>query len=270
MNITIKVTSTYNNTIVSALYKGKILKTISTGSLGFKKAKRASTLAAQMCGEALGSWLLLLNKNVTRNSLTKRELNLSSLSSPSQRVNKIDPKGEDQIDSKSLISQEVLNKQSEKIGNKKIIEEQEKKNKSIIGTNFSLKEKIEYSMLLDAKKKLLNFAGGKQNQQKALNKKGSKLNKINEKNNLTSLSLVEVNNKDLNNVPPIAKMTKMSEQKNIPFNICNNISLLIAGVGYGKFGVIRGLSKLGIKIKTICDVTAVPHNGCKPPKMRRK
>ena len=65
MEIRIKVNSTYNNTIVSALYRGKILKTISTGSLGFKKAKRASTLAAQTCGEALGSWLLLLNKNLS-------------------------------------------------------------------------------------------------------------------------------------------------------------------------------------------------------------
>lgn len=228
MEIIIKVNSTYNNTIVSALYKGKILKTISTGSLGFKKAKRASTLAAQTCGEALGSWLLMLNKNLTRNS-TKREANL--------------PVG--------LTKQEESNKQVDIVKNTQ-------------NESFNLKEKFEYALLLDAKKKLIS---GKQNQQKQLSKKGSKTVK-----DKTEASVL-LSNQNLN------KNSTKTEKESVNINsrneeglidVCNNVSLLIAGVGYGKFGVIRGLSKLGIKIKTISDITAIPHNGCKPPKMRRK
>lgn len=172
MEIIIKVNSTYNNTIVSALYKGKILKTVSTGSLGFKKAKRASTLAAQTCGEALGSWLLKNGgvpfgqsfgqaSSVSR-GYADRRANVVSKTTKQSKSNKPRSGGESAMQSKNTLGIEGVNH------------------------------------------------GG------------------------------------------------------------SSVDLLIAGVGYGKFGVIRGLSKLGIKIKTISDITSIPHNGCKPPKMRRK
>ena len=43
----------------------------------------------------------------------------------------------------------------------------------------------------------------------------------------------------------------------------------VNGVGTGKYSVIRGLIKGGVKIKKIIDVTSIPHNGCRPPKQRR-
>jgi ribosomal protein S11 len=43
----------------------------------------------------------------------------------------------------------------------------------------------------------------------------------------------------------------------------------VNGVGTGKYSVIRGLIKGGVKIKKIVDVTSIPHNGCRPPKQRR-
>lgn len=43
----------------------------------------------------------------------------------------------------------------------------------------------------------------------------------------------------------------------------------VNGVGTGKYSVIRGLIKGGVKIKKIIDITSIPHNGCRPPKQRR-
>lgn len=43
----------------------------------------------------------------------------------------------------------------------------------------------------------------------------------------------------------------------------------VKGLGYGKQSSIRGLAKAGMKILRIEDVTALPFNGCRPPKRRR-
>jgi small subunit ribosomal protein S11 len=43
----------------------------------------------------------------------------------------------------------------------------------------------------------------------------------------------------------------------------------VKGPGSGREAALRALSAEGLKITTIRDVTPVPHNGCKPPKMRR-
>ena len=37
--------------------------------------------------------------------------------------------------------------------------------------------------------------------------------------------------------------------------------------GYGK--AIRALASAGIEVRSIKDVTPIPHNGCRPPKRRR-
>lgn len=43
----------------------------------------------------------------------------------------------------------------------------------------------------------------------------------------------------------------------------------VSGPGAGRESAIRALHGLGYDIKSIKDVTAVPHNGCRPPKRRR-
>ena len=35
------------------------------------------------------------------------------------------------------------------------------------------------------------------------------------------------------------------------------------------YAAIRALSAAGLDVTSICDVTPVPHNGCRPPKRRR-
>lgn len=46
-------------------------------------------------------------------------------------------------------------------------------------------------------------------------------------------------------------------------------SVIIRGVGAGRESVLRAFSGKGIQIKSIKDVTPVPHNGPRPKKARR-
>lgn len=47
------------------------------------------------------------------------------------------------------------------------------------------------------------------------------------------------------------------------------IDILVKGVGSGREATIRGLAAKGFNINSIKDVTPIPHNGCRPPKVRR-
>jgi small subunit ribosomal protein S11 len=43
----------------------------------------------------------------------------------------------------------------------------------------------------------------------------------------------------------------------------------VAGPGSGRESALRALQAAGLTVTTIRDVTAIPHNGCRPPKRRR-
>lgn len=45
--------------------------------------------------------------------------------------------------------------------------------------------------------------------------------------------------------------------------------VLVKGPGSGRESAIRALQTAGIDVKSIRDVTPIPHNGCRPPKRRR-
>ncbi len=45
--------------------------------------------------------------------------------------------------------------------------------------------------------------------------------------------------------------------------------VFVKGPGSGREAAIRAIDAAGVKIKTIQDVTPLPHNGCRPPKRRR-
>lgn len=47
------------------------------------------------------------------------------------------------------------------------------------------------------------------------------------------------------------------------------IEIFVKGVGSGRESAIRSLAARGFKIISIKDTTPVPHNGCRPPKVRR-
>ncbi len=47
------------------------------------------------------------------------------------------------------------------------------------------------------------------------------------------------------------------------------IAVLIKGIGSGRESAIRSLAGRGLDIVSIKDVTPIPHNGCRPRKVRR-
>ena len=49
----------------------------------------------------------------------------------------------------------------------------------------------------------------------------------------------------------------------------HELDVLVNGPGSGRESAIRALSSSGIEVKTIQDVTPLPHNGCRPRKRRR-
>ena len=48
-----------------------------------------------------------------------------------------------------------------------------------------------------------------------------------------------------------------------------SVIVKINGIGRGRDTAIRSLQAAGLKIDEICDVTSLPHNGCRPPKKPR-
>ncbi|HUK90702.1 MAG TPA: 30S ribosomal protein S11 [Blastocatellia bacterium] len=43
----------------------------------------------------------------------------------------------------------------------------------------------------------------------------------------------------------------------------------VNGPGSGRESAVRAIQSAGIEVRTIRDVTPIPHNGCRPPKRRR-
>ncbi|OYV74144.1 MAG: 30S ribosomal protein S11 [Gemmatimonadetes bacterium 21-71-4] len=43
----------------------------------------------------------------------------------------------------------------------------------------------------------------------------------------------------------------------------------VQGPGSGRESAIQALASAGLQVKSIKDVTPIPHNGCRPPKRRR-
>ena len=47
------------------------------------------------------------------------------------------------------------------------------------------------------------------------------------------------------------------------------LDVRVQGPGSGRESAIQALAAVGLQIKSIQDVTPLPHNGCRPPKKRR-
>ena len=47
------------------------------------------------------------------------------------------------------------------------------------------------------------------------------------------------------------------------------VEVRVSGPGSGRESAVRALSTAGIEVRSIKDVTPMPHNGCRPPKKRR-
>ena len=66
--------------------------------------------------------------------------------------------------------------------------------------------------------------------------------------------------------PFAAQVASESAAKTFGMRSCD---VLVKGPGSGRESAIRALQTVGIEVKSIRDVTPIPHNGCRPPKRRR-
>jgi small subunit ribosomal protein S11 len=48
-----------------------------------------------------------------------------------------------------------------------------------------------------------------------------------------------------------------------------SVEVKVKGPGAGRESAVRALQTVGIEVKSIRDITPIPHNGCRPPKRRR-
>jgi small subunit ribosomal protein S11 len=48
-----------------------------------------------------------------------------------------------------------------------------------------------------------------------------------------------------------------------------SVDVRVLGPGAGRESSVRALAAAGLEVKSIRDVTPIPHNGCRPPKRRR-
>lgn len=45
--------------------------------------------------------------------------------------------------------------------------------------------------------------------------------------------------------------------------------VFVKGAGPGREAALRAIASVGMRVRSIVDVTPIPHNGCRPPKKRR-
>jgi len=69
--------------------------------------------------------------------------------------------------------------------------------------------------------------------------------------------------------PYAAQMAAETATKAALVHGLKSVDVFVKGPGSGREAAIRALAAAGLTVTSICDVTPVPHNGCRPPKRRR-
>jgi len=69
--------------------------------------------------------------------------------------------------------------------------------------------------------------------------------------------------------PFAAQLTAESVAKKVVNMGAKYVDVFIKGPGPGRETAVRALQTGGLIVKSIKDVTPIPHNGCRPPKRRR-
>lgn len=69
--------------------------------------------------------------------------------------------------------------------------------------------------------------------------------------------------------PFAAQMAAEDAGKKAAEHGLKNVRVFVKGPGSGRETALRALQSVGFTVTSICDVTPIPHNGCRPPKRRR-
>ena len=69
---------------------------------------------------------------------------------------------------------------------------------------------------------------------------------------------------------PYAAQTAAAECAKVAYDLgLRKVKAYVKGPGSGRESAIRAVQSVGMKVRSITDITPVPHNGCRPPKKRR-
>lgn len=69
--------------------------------------------------------------------------------------------------------------------------------------------------------------------------------------------------------PYAARMAAETASENSQQHGMKEVDVFVKGPGPGREAAIRSIQQSGLKVRSITDVTPVPHNGVRPPKRRR-
>ena len=69
--------------------------------------------------------------------------------------------------------------------------------------------------------------------------------------------------------PYAAQTTAEKAAKTAMDSGLQEVNVFVKGPGVGRESAIRTLGVLGLKVRSIRDITPIPHNGCRPRKSRR-
>ncbi len=69
--------------------------------------------------------------------------------------------------------------------------------------------------------------------------------------------------------PYAAQLAARNAAEKAQENGVRSVDIVVKGPGPGRESAIRAVAAAGLDIRSIRDVTPIPHNGCRPPKRRR-
>jgi small subunit ribosomal protein S11 len=69
--------------------------------------------------------------------------------------------------------------------------------------------------------------------------------------------------------PYAAQLASKNAAEQAQENGVRSVDILVKGPGPGRESAIRAVAATGMDIRSIRDVTPIPHNGCRPRKRRR-
>jgi small subunit ribosomal protein S11 len=69
--------------------------------------------------------------------------------------------------------------------------------------------------------------------------------------------------------PYAAQLAAQQAARMAQENGMREVDIFVKGPGPGREAAIRSLQSAGMVVRSITDVTPIPHNGCRPPKRRR-
>lgn len=69
--------------------------------------------------------------------------------------------------------------------------------------------------------------------------------------------------------PYAAQVAAQATSKTAQEQGLREVDVFVEGPGPGRESAIRAIQQAGMRVRSITDVTPIPHNGCRPPKKRR-